>query len=165
MINANKPRGKRGTAECEREAPNATSMAMMAIPRGRNLKMLRFAESAASARARFQPQCEQKGLFAGLKKRRSGTWEPQRGQMTLLTGFSLSLLNEEASGSARAFALFRNTFVGYGELNGAGVMKVQETKWHPRRNAPSLVMRDQTGRKKTRTGGSIGTCKTAKRFS
>jgi len=70
--------------------------------------MLRFAESAASARARFQPQCEQKGLFAGLKKRRSGTWEPQRGQMMLLIGSSLPLLDEKASGSGRAFALFRN---------------------------------------------------------
>ena len=41
-----------------------------------------FPASAASARSKFQPQRAQNGLFPGSKKR-SGTCEPQRGQVML----------------------------------------------------------------------------------
>ena len=59
--------------------------------KGRRLRLQRqklhhgtFRVKAASARSRFQPQRAQNGLFARLKKRRSGTGEPQRGQVMLL---------------------------------------------------------------------------------
>jgi len=46
-----------------------------------NLTKVDLEARAALARSRFQPQREQNGLLLTLRKRRSGTGEPQRGQV------------------------------------------------------------------------------------
>lgn len=64
-----------------REALKKANNATAAIPMGMNFTKVLLLASAASARSRFQPQRGQKGLFVMLKKRRSGTGEPQRGHV------------------------------------------------------------------------------------
>jgi len=81
-----------------------------ATPIGKSFTTILFPPSLASARSRFQPQRAQNGLLAGLKERRSGTWEPQRGHMMLLILFILDEPLALPSDSLGQIALFKNSF-------------------------------------------------------
>ena len=96
--------------ECAWMAAKAAKRPIAAMTSGKNFITALFALKAASARSRFQPQRAQNGLYPGLKKRRSGTCEPQRGQVMLAMIRILMEPFVRPTGSCDPFALIGNSF-------------------------------------------------------